>query len=413
MKTALVPRSPVDLLLLACIAWLGSFACNYALQAIGLKPVYSYEALLAMAILCALGQGAALGTLQILRDRWMRRYLGWVLAYLVYGVLIFFESSQSTVAVQSLITLVEMSLLSLAFLGFIADPRRYRQAMAAFAVLAVFSAVMIVYDFIVPTFTTVPGRGAGLYMNSTTAGFVLSMLTIGAVDAVPKSLRVPFLLVCGVGVLLTFTRAAWLTWGLGVAWLGFHGRAATARRRLALTLLTTAFGGGVLFALFSGEFGGWLAQTSIARYLDTNTLARLGVGALSVSGDSADQRMEAARFALHDIAASPVFGHGIGHAYEWDFPVGPHNMYLMFCVEGGMIGLLLYLALLALLWRASVGIGRIMALQLIVYGFFSHNMLDEPPVLMMTTFVLAHGGMERKRATNTNRSVAAMSAAHA
>jgi hypothetical protein len=91
-----------------------------------------------------------------------------------------------------------------------------------------------------------------------------------------------------------------------------------------------------------------------------------------------------------------LFGHGSGHVYEWGFPVGPHNMYLRFLVEGGVCGLAFYLALLVVLWRATSGLQRMLVLQLVIASFFSHNLLESPAVILVITFVLAQQVLQKR-----------------
>src|SRR6185312_6799148 len=121
----------------------------------------------------------------------------------------------------------------------------------------------------------VPGRGAGLYVNPTTAGYMVALAMLGGVESLSKRLRIIFVLFCGIGILVTFTRSAWILWGVGMVWLGMHSKALTARRRLLLGMAAFLLGAGTLFALFTGDLGAFLVQTPVAHYLDSNTLARL------------------------------------------------------------------------------------------------------------------------------------------
>ncbi|HJU25503.1 MAG TPA: hypothetical protein VJ722_02390, partial [Rhodanobacteraceae bacterium] len=131
--------------------------------------------------------------------------------------------------------------------------------------------------------------------------------------------------------------------------------------------------------------------------LNTYTLARLGVGASSLSGNSADLHREEIWYSFSQISQKPIFGHGIGYVFEWALPLGPHDMYLRFAVEGGMIGLAFYLLLMALLWFASSGIDRVMALQIILASFFSHTLLDNPAVIMVMAFLLARAEVRHRQ----------------
>src|SRR3546814_20898286 len=88
-------------------------------------------------------------------------------------------------------------------------------------------------------------------------------------------------------------------------WLVFHGYG----DHRYLNVLTHSFPA----RRASDLLGELLAGTSFARYLDPNTLARMGVGGSSLSGDSAATRMDLVWFSLHEAARSPLFGHGSGY----------------------------------------------------------------------------------------------------
>ncbi|MGH8321204.1 MAG: O-antigen ligase family protein [Gammaproteobacteria bacterium] len=390
-----------DVVSVAFVLWLGSYAGGYLLTlGIG-KPLYAYVGLCAAASMYVVVQGAMQGSVAVLRDRWLRRLLLWLLGYVVYGVFTFLESSQSAVAVQALITLCELALMGAAFAVFMYHPRRLMHAGAALALLAVFAAAMNIFDFVVPTFSGVPGRGAGLYMNANTSGSVVAMAMVCGIEYVPRRLRWAFVLACGAGIVVTFSRSSWLLWGLAVAWIGWHRPGRSARSRWTVGALGALLGVWFLLAIFSGELGGLLAGTSFVRYLDPNTLARLGVGASSLSGFAADQRMNAALYAIHAFLQAPVLGHGIGYIYEWRFPVGPHDMYLRFMAEGGLVGLFWYLALMWLLWASSTGLDRLLAMQVVLAGFFSHNMLEQPAVVLILVFLVVRSAITRRARSPT------------
>lgn len=396
MKRHQLPQTLADLLLLASVWWFGSYIYEFVL-AKGLKPLYSYIVVISMTGLYVVSQTNSRLKISALGDRWIRFLLVWLMAHIALGMLAYFESSKSEVAVQSLITLIEVSLVGASFVVLMANPRRNRQAAFIFVLLALFSTCMDIYDFIIPTFTNVPGRAAGLYVNPTTAGYMITMAMLGGIDAVRKRLQWPFIFICGIGVLITFTRSAWIMWGISAAWFGMHGKSATANKRLFATIASTVIGLGIVFALFAGDIGALVEQTPLARYLDPNTMARLGIGASSFSGDSTRQRLAVIQFSLKAISQSPLIGHGIGYTNEWAFPVGPHNMYLLFFIDGGVIGLVFYLSLMYILWRSSIGAGRVLSLQIALAGLFSHNLLQQPSVVMMMAYLVTQGAIQRRQ----------------
>jgi len=393
MKAALLPRSPMDALLIGFVIWFGSYAPDYVFRTHGLKPLYSYFALIGLSIFYSIARGAATGTLDILRERRIRWFLAWLLAYVAYGALTFQEGSQSDVAVQVLITLIEMVMLGFAFSALMVNHRRLRLVGAAFVLLAFFDIVIFVLDFFHPTFSKTPGRAAGFYADPNVASYALSLIMLCAVESVPRRLRWLFVLACGVAVLLTFSRSGWIVWGVGVAWMGWQSESSSGIRKFAIATACVVLGLGFLVMVFFGGLGELLMNTSIGNYLDANTLARLGVGASSLSNRSADLHREEIWYSFSQFSRNPLFGNGLGYVYEWELPVGPHDVYLRFLVEGGLCGLLFYLLLMALLWFSTRGIDRVLVLQVLVASFFNHNILEIPTVIMVMTFLLARAGM--------------------
>lgn len=404
------PRSLSDWILLAYVLWLGSYVYAYVFEISGLKPLYTYFLLLGFTVLYVLYRGASGRPIMGSPDSRLYGFFGWLALYVVYGLFEFLRSTQDPVAVQVLITLGEEVLLAGAFAMLMSEPRRLRIIVAALAFLAVLGTVMNIWDFFDPVFSNVPGRAAGLYVNSNIAGDFIAMSMVGGLTAVRRNLRLPYLLFCGVGVLVTFSRESWIIWGLAVAWLGWQGYFGNVRRRLLMSVLAVIIGAGFTALLFAGQIGSLVANTSLQPYLTSNTAARLGIGASVLSGRATEQRLDAISDSLHEAASAPFLGHGLGYTTEWRYSHGPHDMYLLFLVEGGIPGLMLYLALVFMLWRAGVGLGRVMALQIIVSSFFTHNHLDQPAILIIITFVFAHGAITRGEARQRVRDLKALCA---
>lgn len=375
------------------VLWFGSYAYLYLFAFTGFKPLYSYFLLFGYFAfwLVTTRKLACLG------DWGVQSLILWLSLFLAYGCLTFLHSSQDAVAAQRLITLGEAVLFTGALLLLFTERRTLRRVQTILVVVAVLATILNGYDFLYSAFTAVPGRAAGLYVNPNISGMFIAMAMVAGVPAAPRGVRLWFALLCGVGILLTFSRAAWILWGLGVLWLGWMGEIGLTRRRWLAVALTGCVGLGLVGLLFTGVLGSALNQGIFGAHLDPNTLARLGIGSSSLSGFAANEREMLIGASLRIGAESPLLGHGLGYTDEWRFPVGPHNMYLLFWVEGGVLGVLLYFGLMVLLWKNSRGTGRVVALQLIVAGMFTHNQLQQPAFLMLTSFVVAHYAVAHQR----------------
>lgn len=373
------------------VIWFGSYGYLYIYHVTSFKPLYSYLLLLGYFFVFV----AIFRNFKITFHQGVWVLIAWLLLYLAYGCIAFFNSVQNDVAVQNLVNLSETIAISISFVVFFSDRAVMRRVQVALAMLALAATIVNVYDFFDPVFTKVPGRAAGLYVNPNIAGHFIAMAMVAGVELVPRRWRLLFVLVCGVGVLLTFSRASWLLWGVAVIWLGWYRYIGSARNRAFATFIGAVVGIGFVIFVFTGGLGALLSGSSFESYLDANTRARLGIGASSLSGHAADKRITLILHSLRTGAEAPLFGHGLGHTVYWQFGTGTHNMYLMFFVEGGVIGVLLYLALMIVLWRYSVGVGRIIALQLIIAGIFTHNQLAQPSFLLIMAFVVAHNAVVR------------------
>jgi hypothetical protein len=379
----------------AFLLWFGSYAYLYVFYEGGPKPLYSYYALLAF----------TLGSWVYTASHSNREVSGggspatspllaWIGLFLAYGALEFLNSPQDFASREAFIILGEACLLTTSFFLFMRDKKTLRKAMAAFAFLALLGVALNIYDFLIPTFSNVPGRAAGLYVNPNIAGSFIAMAMVAGLSVIPSRMRIPFVLSCGLGVVVTFSRESWIIWGLAVFLLGWRGDLGSKRRRLLLASLAALIGLGFVVALFMGTLEPLVAHSPVMHYLDANTLARLGIGASSISGDAARVREEAISVSLRAFSRAPWIGHGIGYNSQWRYIAtlgGTANMYLLFMVDGGILGLALFLALIFLLWSSSQGLGKVVAIQFLVESLFTNNLLEQPAFLAMLAFIFSYG----------------------
>lgn len=333
----------------------------------------------------------------------------WLIGFLVWTAICFFTSSQSDIALQRLVSQTEMALLLAGFAYFMMADRLHAPIGIVAVVVLLLGSAFNIFDFVYPTFSTVPGRAAGLYYNPTISGFLLNLTTIIAVARCAVWLRWPLLMIAGIAIFLTFSRASWLLFLFTLLWLSWYGYLGRRTVRHFLTFASFPAAGLIAYALFSGVLAEFVSTTALLPYLDTNTLARIGSSAFATDF-SAQERSQAFQFALETFGASsnPLLGEGLGHTREWDFPVSTHNMYLLFLVEGGLVGLGLYLWLMWIVWRAGDGLGRLLALQIIVFGLFTHNLLDSPARLIFIAAIFGGiGGAVRTVPVSSPKAVLA------
>ena len=318
----------------------------------------------------------------------------WCGFYAALTVLAFMWSSQSAIAWGQL----RVRILAVLFIGSLlfvfSDSRVHRAVRIALFCSALLGVVLNVVDLARPlSFSPILGRAAGLYLNPNTSAIALVLGMIMSVELLPHAFRPWFVSLVGAGVLLTFSRggaAAWLVATSLLIWL----RTVRLVPLLRVVVTSALVVGGVL--LISGW---WQAAWQMASVASSEPLGRLRLETEIVDA-SADVRLGAARLSWQMFLDSPVHGWGPGATLEWDWSDATHNIYLRDLAEYGFAGLaivpLLVLALLrrgaatrapAAVWLASVTL---------LWGVFSHNLLDERHFLICFALVgtLSGGGRE-------------------
>jgi O-antigen ligase len=231
-------------------------------------------------------------------------------------------------------------------------------------------------------------RFAGLWGNANAAGLTtLVVLTITR-WASPRMALVGRL--CGPLIIyLTESRTAtWLLVAMVVFYLAFLAR---ARVRLRALVLLLALAAGALYTLNStGSSLAALAESNpgLARILDVTESRTTEAGGQS--------RLEVLKDWLGKVPGEPWYGYGLYTFFGGEsdkavprpgFPtVGPHNQYLAIFLDIGGLGLVSYLAILALqlaaIRRARLvpGAGHMLYalfFTLLCISNFSHNMLTD------------------------------------
>ena len=212
-------------------------------------------------------------------------------------------------------------------------------------------------------------------MNSNVAGITICLGVAAVVGVVPRRWRVPLLVAGAAAVTLTFSRSSALAFAVlvvAVAWSG----AVRVRRVLAVVLAAAC-----VLMYYGAEVALYLEQSGA---LNENTWSRLRLA----NDDSGRVALAARTWEL--FLASPIVGSGIGTTSDWDVGLQPHNLYLYFGADHGVLGLLVLPALvfaLATRGRSAVPF----AVVLLLAGVFSHSLLVNRAILVLLALVEAHG----------------------
>lgn len=394
-----------SMVFLAFVFWFVSNIPDWILRSGGPPPVWSYISFLAFASLVILIRASRYQHV-FSSEQWAKSkgIWYWLLTFIFWAIFNFLYSSQSPVAFQRFITTLEMAAIFGGFILLLGYWPTSRALGFVLAFLVIMSSSINIYDFFIPTFSTVSGRAAGLYENPTISASLLVLMTTGALYSRKIFGRWVLLSMATVGVFLTFSRGSWVILFITISWLFMKGYLGGYKHRLLIGFLAISSIGAISYLLLSGLLGEYIVNSPLAAYLDSNTLGRIGVGGFATDS-SANEREAVVRFAIEKFLNAPsiLFGYGMGFTHEWEFKVSTHNMYLFFLVEGGVLGLLMYMSLLAVLWRSAVGIGKLIVLQIIVFSLFTHNFLDSPDRIFFFAFAAMTAQMFQNSAVSGRR----------
>ncbi|MEZ5659158.1 MAG: O-antigen ligase family protein [Burkholderiaceae bacterium] len=251
-----------------------------------------------------------------------------------------------------------------------------------FAGCALLVALTVAFDFVVPGVLyphsaegAVPGRAAGILVNSTRTGEVLILTTLLALPVLDPRRRLWLMLIVGASVLMTLSRGAITIWILVYVALA----ASAWLPRASLGVLAT------LIAVMLSSAGLLVAyQASLNPAADVADLSqRLGFFSGDVpTDDSAVERTLVFIDGLKLFAQNWLFGAGVGATQVWQHAVGPHNQFVLMAAEYGLIGALGWLGLIVFV--VSGGYFGVRSLQwvaaavVVLFSGLMHGMLDFP-----------------------------------
>ena len=242
-----------------------------------------------------------------------------------------------------------------------------------------------------------PGRGAGFFINPNIAGSFIAAATIAALPFVPMRFRGPLILCAAVGIVPTFSRSSYL-YGAMLLVAPIVLRMLN-RSQVAFVLIVTPL---LLMGLAASY--DFLMASSDDQNLH-NVVRRLEwFQGLEPHDQAVEGRLYGAAQAWKMFLESPIVGAGLGATMvEAVVAEGPHNMYLMLMGEQGIFGLAFYLLLIVIIFRVGLGLRRtsddhgrdvgrsmlLFAMMLFVWGFFDHNVLEQPFTMFLIGFVAA------------------------
>lgn len=336
-------------------------------------------------------------------NRWrLQPLIVWALGYLLISIVWYFPALQDASAYRQM-RLRFLSMIFMCLMLFIFNrPEEQRFARYCVAAGVLFGVAMNIYELFHPmTFSPTPGRSMGLYSNIDQTGGALMLGMIVSQPALPKRLQLPFSLITAAGIVTTFARASILGWILVMGfWTLRSGlRPAMIGRVLVVLML--------LFGFFTSSYWQGVQTKLEARgALNASVFERLKFFSQGNASDaSANERQAILAAAWELYREKPLLGWGTGTSTGRNlenFEVGPHNIYLALGIDHGVLGVFIVpLMLLAMAWgcrRKHFDIVAPMVMFILMWGFFSHTVLEERYLLLNVGLVGAMVLSERRAA---------------
>jgi O-antigen ligase len=333
-------------------------------------------------------------SLPILAARWrevvsLRFGLVWFgMLYLAFVFMGFLRGSYSEVSQQALRT----ATLYVCFLWTTAivfsSPHAARSGRYAVVFVVFFASLLNFFELAFPgSFSDIPWRAAGFHANPNGSAIALVLGMLVGFPALPARMREGMVMLVGAAVLATLSRAGILVFLLAVGGMLFLRQLSAMRLLLWSIAVAITLFGALLF------FEERLHFAFEAIFDQPDTLDRLEWLLAGEQDFSAGERAEFASAAWELFNAHVWLGAGLGATQEWDYRSGPHNMYLMLAAEHGILGLLVMPALaLAVLWGArgkGLRAPLLLAIVVLAWSFFDHNVLDNPVILLVLALTSA------------------------
>jgi hypothetical protein len=220
-----------------------------------------------------------------------------------------------------------------------------------------------IYDLMFPgTFSAIPGRAAGLYVQPNTSGMALVFGCVIGVSVMRRRWwQEAFILVGFIGVVATFSRESILAFGFVVV-----GGILSGRLSLRTLVVAGCVGGAFLGVL---KLGNSRSSDSIVSNENWSRITS------HVFDASARDRIVLAKETLSAFEEAPLLGQGFGTTSYWE-DTESHNFYLSLLADHGIIGILLIPALLLSIRRRSWDFYSFAAVFL-VWCLFSHLIFDD------------------------------------
>jgi O-antigen ligase len=326
----------------------------------------------------------------------------WCGVYLFISFVWFFPSSQSDIAWQEVRTRILSVLFLLSMLFILNHERAQLWARRVMLIAVLIATTFNVYEFFNPFFF-VPignefshfGRSAGFFVNPNESAAAIVLGMIFGIGLLREKYRMAFALFSFLGILATFSRAGLIVWFISIPLL-LKTRVITFAR-----LIQGAVGVVIIILILIPWWDDLILDFEKLGSLYPESVERIEWFSHPSETDfSTNERRDVLKLGWEMFSERPLFGNGTASTLEWKERSSTHNMYLYYMVDHGIIGLfILPFLVFATTWRAqgqARSIGFSFAVIILLFGFFSHNIIGEYYFLLSFSLMAAMTGTSRK-----------------
>ncbi|MGA9853578.1 MAG: O-antigen ligase family protein [Gammaproteobacteria bacterium] len=254
--------------------------------------------------------------------------------------------------------------------------------------------VSVIYrNFIDPVKIVNAGRAAGFYINPNESATAIIAGMIISIGILSKPWRALFSSIVLVGVVVTYSREAILSWIIVVLAFCILGIVDWKKLLFWLSVFMIIAILIVFILIKINAFG----ELSASRY--TTQIHRLLFTNGAQHGTSMAIRLTLLKESWELYLRHPLLGNGIGSTEHWGLPYSTHNIYLYYMDDYGLIGLFLYPLLVWCIFYESVGetrkIAWCMAIFLLFWGLFDHDTVRNYYALFLISLMAAMSRISR------------------
>ena len=309
--------------------------------------------------------------------------LNWWIVFYLCVILFWFILPHNEILVHELRRYI-LSIMSLfIFMVFIfyddENTSTVRLAILFTTLLSVFNNI---YEFINPTAffpanspIGVLGRSAGFYMNPTGSGKIIVLGVVLSLTFLKKQYRSWFFLFSFVGVFLTFSRSAIIIF-LIIYFYMIIKKQLDFKYSIFIPILVL-----MIISMSLPFLTNYIEVTHKGGAKNVINRIMWFTNPVSHEDHSQQERKLVAKKAFDMFAEHPFLGDGLGSTKHWDARVAPHNMYVTYMAEIGLLGLFVYPLLIYLVVWGARGEAEITAgaftIFMVLIGLLSHMMLSQ------------------------------------